>query len=437
MKKASGVIRAYLPIAVAGLLAVGVGLVWATRRGINSSGFDGTKESPLYQVTLGDALEEFADQGVSLSDQKNLIQQGEFEYTKAGFETHMPEGNRRTSCVVEHQRNTQPDPNNPIKFHPTKDQPEITKCAKTNVRTECIIKTWCQTKWQKTDCRPNPGDKNDPRKHVTTAPDGPTICTEDAQTKCAAQEWCNSETPSYTQYAVENELGHATTRPKAPTLCRKETQTLCPAISWCPLEETVCPLQKDRKKTICPAENTNCPAAKTQCPLKDTECPLHKYTEERRESRVPHPTKEPKDFTKCEKKQTICKLETWCPEKATECPPQQQGQSGGEPQKSQLSGAANVPTVYALSQNEPNPFGNETTIRYQLPKSSHVNLKIIDNAGRVVRRLVEEGKEAGFYAVKWDGKDDQGRIVANGTYHYRLVAEGFEESNKMILLKKD
>ncbi|MDZ7291831.1 MAG: T9SS type A sorting domain-containing protein [candidate division KSB1 bacterium] len=94
-----------------------------------------------------------------------------------------------------------------------------------------------------------------------------------------------------------------------------------------------------------------------------------------------------------------------------------------------------VPTEYSLSQNYPNPFNPETTIEYTLPKPSFVKLEIYDMLGQEVRTLVSKFQQAGVKSVVWDGKNNQGQLVPSGLYIYRIVADGFAQSSKSVLLK--
>jgi hypothetical protein len=94
-----------------------------------------------------------------------------------------------------------------------------------------------------------------------------------------------------------------------------------------------------------------------------------------------------------------------------------------------------LPLTYELSQNLPNPFTHTTTISYQLPKASEVSLKIYDATGRVVRTLVSERKQAGYYDVYWDGRDDDGAEVTSGLYFARLDAGTYTEIRKVILVR--
>lgn len=89
-----------------------------------------------------------------------------------------------------------------------------------------------------------------------------------------------------------------------------------------------------------------------------------------------------------------------------------------------------IPGSFSLSRNYPNPFNSSTTIRYDLPKQSHVEIEIFDIMGRSIKRLVSDNKSAGAYTVTWDAKN-----VSSGIYFYRIKAGNFSESRSCVLLK--
>lgn len=89
-----------------------------------------------------------------------------------------------------------------------------------------------------------------------------------------------------------------------------------------------------------------------------------------------------------------------------------------------------IPTEYSLSQNYPNPFNPTTTISYQLPKSSFVKLSIYDISGRLVDKLIDEKKNAGYYSVEWNAEN-----VCSGVYFYRIEADNFVAVKKGLLVK--
>ena len=99
------------------------------------------------------------------------------------------------------------------------------------------------------------------------------------------------------------------------------------------------------------------------------------------------------------------------------------------------STAREIPKKFILYVNYPNPFCSETKIRYALPEDSDVTLKIYDITGQLVRVLVDELQEAGYYTVSWDGKDKNGREVPSGIYFYRIEAGSFVTTRKAVLLR--
>ena len=101
----------------------------------------------------------------------------------------------------------------------------------------------------------------------------------------------------------------------------------------------------------------------------------------------------------------------------------------------QIKVAHNLPTRYALYQNYPNPSNSKTTIRYDIPVSRVVTLKVFNLLGQEVRTLVNEKKSAGRYSVTWDGRNNSGRQVASGTYFYVLESGDFVQVKKMTLTK--
>jgi len=60
---------------------------------------------------------------------------------------------------------------------------------------------------------------------------------------------------------------------------------------------------------------------------------------------------------------------------------------------------------------------------------------IYDLAGRQVRELVNENKEAGSYTVQWDGRNQTGQTVATGLYIYQIRAGQFNQNRKMLFMK--
>jgi len=94
------------------------------------------------------------------------------------------------------------------------------------------------------------------------------------------------------------------------------------------------------------------------------------------------------------------------------------------------------PSGFALGQAYPNPFNPSTHIDFALAVESQARLVIYDVLGRSVRTLIPgESMPAGFYSVRWDGRDAAGRGVGNGLYFYRLTTPSFTGTGRMTVLK--
>lgn len=94
-----------------------------------------------------------------------------------------------------------------------------------------------------------------------------------------------------------------------------------------------------------------------------------------------------------------------------------------------------LPKHFELHQNYPNPFNPETRIEFSLPRRSFVTIKVYNIVGRRIRNLVNEELSAGHKVVTWDGRDDNEAVVSSGIYIYRIIADEFVQSKKMLLLK--
>lgn len=92
------------------------------------------------------------------------------------------------------------------------------------------------------------------------------------------------------------------------------------------------------------------------------------------------------------------------------------------------------PAVARVLGNVPNPFNAGTALRFEMPESGPYEIEVFDIAGRRVTGFHGIGR-AGVNAVRWDGRDDEGRNAAAGVYHYRLVAGGAASGGKLVLVK--
>lgn len=86
-----------------------------------------------------------------------------------------------------------------------------------------------------------------------------------------------------------------------------------------------------------------------------------------------------------------------------------------------------------LESPDPNPFSDKTVIEFWLPQAHEVRIDVIDGSGRMVRTLVNRIILAGIFHTTWDGTDDNGNVLADGTYRCRMFAGHFKATEELTL----
>jgi photosystem II stability/assembly factor-like uncharacterized protein len=89
-----------------------------------------------------------------------------------------------------------------------------------------------------------------------------------------------------------------------------------------------------------------------------------------------------------------------------------------------------LPERFTLDQNYPNPFNPTTRIRYSLPTSAHVSLKVYNIAGQEVATLVNERQATGTHEAIFEADE-----LPGGIYFYKLTSGSFGQTKKMLLIK--
>jgi len=92
--------------------------------------------------------------------------------------------------------------------------------------------------------------------------------------------------------------------------------------------------------------------------------------------------------------------------------------------------SSNVPSKFNLHQNYPNPFNPVTNIKFDVVKTGMVKLKVYDQLGKEVASLVDGVRNAGTYEVQFDAAK-----FNSGVYFYKLEANDFAMTKKMLLVK--
>ena len=95
----------------------------------------------------------------------------------------------------------------------------------------------------------------------------------------------------------------------------------------------------------------------------------------------------------------------------------------------------NISMSFKLHNNYPNPFNPNTTIKYELSKADNIHLAIYNIKGQLIKVLVDEKQDMGYYDIIWDGTDENGEELASGLYIYQLISDEHTENKKMLLLK--
>jgi hypothetical protein len=97
--------------------------------------------------------------------------------------------------------------------------------------------------------------------------------------------------------------------------------------------------------------------------------------------------------------------------------------------------SSGMPGTFVLNQNHPNPFNPQTTIDFNLPRSSLMSIDVYNILGENICTLISRRLTPGPHSVVWDGRDANGAEVPSGVYFYRLQTEEFSQTRKMLLLK--
>lgn len=89
-----------------------------------------------------------------------------------------------------------------------------------------------------------------------------------------------------------------------------------------------------------------------------------------------------------------------------------------------------LPTSYVLYQNYPNPFNSGTRIKFEIPATEHIKLKLYDITGREVSTLLNETRTAGVYEILLSSEK-----LSSGVYFYQIIAGNFISTKKCVVLK--
>jgi glucose/arabinose dehydrogenase len=95
-----------------------------------------------------------------------------------------------------------------------------------------------------------------------------------------------------------------------------------------------------------------------------------------------------------------------------------------------------TPNGYQLEQNYPNPFNPSTTIKFNIPEESSIQIKIYNSLGKEMDTIAKGITQPGIYSKRWNAEK-----FSSGIYYVKMSAESltsdkvFSDAIKMIYLK--
>jgi len=92
-----------------------------------------------------------------------------------------------------------------------------------------------------------------------------------------------------------------------------------------------------------------------------------------------------------------------------------------------------LPLSFELPQNFPNPFSGSTAITFAAPRAAYISVVVYNVSGQKVATLAQGIRPAGWSAVRWYARDDQGKPCPPGLYFCRMDAGSFHRTRKLIL----
>ena len=94
-----------------------------------------------------------------------------------------------------------------------------------------------------------------------------------------------------------------------------------------------------------------------------------------------------------------------------------------------------LPDAFELLQNYPNPFNPATSIVFRTPIACELRLEVYNALGQHIRTIFSGKIAAGEKEFEWDSRDDAGNAVGSGVYLYRVQADSYSATKKMLLIK--
>jgi len=94
-----------------------------------------------------------------------------------------------------------------------------------------------------------------------------------------------------------------------------------------------------------------------------------------------------------------------------------------------------IPTVFSLGSPYPNPARGRVILRYGVPTTANIDIRVYDVAGRVVSTLVRKCEKPGYYTLNWSLRTENNTLLPSGIYFIVMRAGKFRSVKKIVLLR--
>jgi hypothetical protein len=94
-----------------------------------------------------------------------------------------------------------------------------------------------------------------------------------------------------------------------------------------------------------------------------------------------------------------------------------------------------APSSFNLKQNYPNPFNPSTNIEFEMMVQSDIKIEIFDVTGGYITTLYKGFAGPGVHKLTWNGINDKGQIISSGVYFYKMTADNFVQTRKLLFAK--
>ena len=94
-----------------------------------------------------------------------------------------------------------------------------------------------------------------------------------------------------------------------------------------------------------------------------------------------------------------------------------------------------APSSFNLKQNYPNPFNPSTNIEFEMMVQSDIKIEIFDVTGGYITTLYKGFADPGVHKLTWNGINDKGQIISSGVYFYKMTADNFVQTRKLLFAK--